>query len=200
MLTSNHATDSWKALSPKHQCFSKWNFFWKGNHGNILVAMKHTNKPTWVQFPGIVVPQSRDGRIEGSPGRLVRIFYDFRFFHTSRRVGLIFSVASLMKCDLLYFRQWHFRPSYIQNTVRLMNFLLKMNFLQGILFSHCNYLSFLDCCWECVKWAILLRYFGLVSKVGVQIGRTANRCVCLRVKNAVVSTADSSTPSRPAHF
>lgn len=68
------------------------------------------------QFPGKVVPQSRDGRIEGSPGRLICISYDFRFFHTSRRVGLILSVASLMKCDLLNFRRWHFRPSYIQNT------------------------------------------------------------------------------------
>lgn len=67
------------------------------------------------QFHGIV-PRSRDGRIEGSPGRLVRIFYVFPFFHTSRRVGLIFSVVLLMKCDLLNFRQWHLSFSCIQNT------------------------------------------------------------------------------------
>lgn len=117
-----------------------------------------THKKTYLnQFLGIVVPRSRDGRMEGSPGRLVRIFYDFRFFHTSRSVGLIFSVASLMKCDLLNFRQWHFRSSYIQNTS--CEFSSQNELLQGVLFSHCNYLSLLDSCWE----SILLRYVGLVS-------------------------------------
>lgn len=55
-------------------------------------SRKETHKQTYLnQFPGIVVPRSRDGRMEGSPGRLIRIFYDLRFIHTSRRV-VIFSL------------------------------------------------------------------------------------------------------------
>lgn len=130
------------------------------------------------QFPGIVVPRSRDGRIEGSPGRLIRIFYDFRFFHISRWAGLIFSVVSLLKCDLLNFRQWqwHFRPSYIQNTS--CEFSSQNEFFAGHpVFALQLHIWVYSTVVEKVScWDMLASY---------QIGRTPNRCVYVRVKNVV---------------